>query len=457
MSVDELNSGIAIIGMAGRFPGSRDVEELWRHLIDGTECLSFFSEAEMLAAGVDAALLGDPRYVKASGFLEDADRFDAGFFGMTPREAEITDPQQRLFLECSWEALEDAGYDSAAYPNLVGVFGGASFGRYLLHLLGDARLFERIGSFRLQMGNDRDFLTTWASYRLGLQGPSVNVQSACSTSLVAVHLACQSLLGYECDMALAGGVSVRNPRKSGYLYEEGGVTSADGHCRAFDAAATGTVSGDGAGIVVLRRLVDALADGDRIQAVIRGSAINNDGARKPGFAVPGVDGQARVVAEALAVAGVDPEQIRYVEAHGTGTPVGDPIEIAALCQAEDEYRASGCRSRRGGPDQDRAGRGEPDPAAQPALHRAQSSDRFRRHPLLRGRPRRESGGGGDRLRRCELLRHRRYQRPSGVGLPAAAAAARGRGGLASASAVGAHCRGSRPSDGAPRPASEKAP
>ncbi len=324
---------IAIIGMAGRFPGARNLDEFWQNLRDGVESITFFTDEEAIAAGVDPALVKNPHYVKANGVLEDVDLFDAAFFGFNPREAEIMDPQHRLFLECAWEALENAGYDPETFDGLIGVYAGASLSTYLLfHLLPNRELVESLHSDQLAIGNGRDYLPTRVSYKLNLRGPSVNVQTACSTSLVAVHLACQALLNYECDIALAGGVSVDVPQKRGYLYLEGGISSPDGHCRAFDARAQGTVGGNGVGIVVLKRLEDALADGDTIHAVIKGSAINNDGSLKVGYTAPSVEGQAEVIATAQALAGVDPETITYIEAHGTGTALGDPIEIAALTQ-----------------------------------------------------------------------------------------------------------------------------
>ena len=249
------------------------------------------------------------------------------------------DPQHRLFLECAWEAMEGAGYDSHRYDGAVGVYAGASTNSYLIAVLSHADLVAAVNDFQTIVGNDKDFLATRVSYHLNLRGPSVNVQTACSTSLVAIHLACQSLLTGECDMALAGGVSVRVPQQSGYLYQRGGILSQDGHCRAFDAAASGTVGGNGAGVVLLKRLSQALEDGDQIRAVIKGSAINNDGANKVGFTAPSVTGQAAVIAEALGIAGVDPLDISYVETHGTGTALGDPIEIAALTEAFGPRRA----------------------------------------------------------------------------------------------------------------------
>ncbi|MFP5262671.1 MAG: SDR family NAD(P)-dependent oxidoreductase [Blastocatellia bacterium] len=325
---------IAVIGMSGRFPGAGNLARYWENLRDGVESLSAFSDEELEAAGVDRAALDDPDYVKAGGVLEDVESFDAQFFGFNPREAEVTDPQHRVFLECAWEAIEDAGYGSERHRQRVGVFAGMSESSYLINnLLPNGALIESVGGLQTSIGNDRDFLSTQVSYRLNLRGPSFTVQTACSTSLVAIHLACQSLLNRECDMAMAGGVSVRLPQKQGYFYQEGGILSPDGHCRAFDEGARGTVSGSGAGVVVLKRLSDALADRDTIHAVIKGSATNNDGSLKVGFTAPSVDGQAAVIEEALGMAMVEPETISYVEAHGTGTPLGDPIEVAALTEA----------------------------------------------------------------------------------------------------------------------------
>jgi amino acid adenylation domain-containing protein len=322
---------IAVIGMAGRFPGARDVEELWRNLCLGLEAISFFTPEELAAAGVAEAERTDPAFVPAGGVLGDADRFDAAHFGCTPREAEVMDPQQRLFLECAWTALEQAGYDPRHCPGRVGVYAGVGLNTYWMHhLIPNRTLLRALGSFQVMLLNDKDFLPSRVSYKLNLRGPSVNVQTACSTSLVAVHLACRSLLEGACDMALAGGVSIRFPERSGYRFQEGGIMAPDGHCRAFDAAAQGTVGGNGVAVVVLARLRDALAAGDPIRSVIRGSAINNDGAQKVGYAAPGVEGQAEVIAAAQEKAGVQPDDIGYVEAHGTGTALGDPIEVAAL-------------------------------------------------------------------------------------------------------------------------------
>jgi phthiocerol/phenolphthiocerol synthesis type-I polyketide synthase E len=325
---------IAVIGMAGRFPGAPDLDTFWRNLCEGIESISFFSEAELCAAGVPGSLLGDPGYVRAGGVLEGIDRFDAAFFGFSAAEAAITDPQQRLFLECGWQALEDAGYDSARYRGPIGVYAGAGLNTYLLNNLLPGRDQRDAASvYQLTVANDKDFLATRLSYKLNLRGPSITVQTACSTSLVAVHLACQGLLSGECDMALAGGVAIRVPHQAGYLYQPGGIASPDGHCRAFDANASGTTFGNGVGVVVLKRLADALDDGDRVLAVIKGSAINNDGGQKIGYTAPGVEGQAQVIRAAQVAGAVDPQTIGYVETHGTGTPLGDPMEVAALIQA----------------------------------------------------------------------------------------------------------------------------
>ncbi len=326
--------GIAVVGMAGRFPGARDLAELWENLRAGKESIRRFSEEELLAAGIPAELLARPEYVRARGALDEYDRFDAGFFDVAASEAEALDPQHRLFLETAWAALESAGCDPARCGGPVGVFAGVSANTYLLsHLLDDPGALAAADASQAMLGGDKDFLATRVSYKLNLRGPSLTVQTACSTSLVAVHLACRALLGRECDLALAGGVSLTVPQVAGYLYREGGIASPDGHCRAFDAGARGTVSGSGVGVVVLRRLADALAAGDPIRAVVLGTAINNDGAGKVGYTAPAVDGQAEVIAAAQRVAGIDPDDLTYVEAHGTGTPLGDPIEIAALCKA----------------------------------------------------------------------------------------------------------------------------
>ncbi|HET7232356.1 MAG TPA: beta-ketoacyl synthase N-terminal-like domain-containing protein [Longimicrobium sp.] len=325
---------VAIIGMAGRFPGADDLDAFWANLRDGVESISFFGDDELRAAGVPEAELAHPDYVKAIGRLGDVEHFDAGFFGYSPREAEVLEPGHRIFLECAWEALEDAGVDPARVEGRVGVYAGAGSSGYTeRHVKPNAALMEAAGAFQVNLGSAPDFLATRVSYKLDLRGPSLAVQTGCSTSLVAVHLAAQSLLRGECELALAGGVSVIIPQITGYLYAHGSIVSPDGHCRPFDARSAGAVSGSGAGAVVLKRLSDALRDGDPVRAVIRGSAINNDGGAKVAFTAPGVEGQAAVIAEALEAADVDPDTVTYVEAHGTGTELGDVIEIAALTRA----------------------------------------------------------------------------------------------------------------------------
>jgi acyl transferase domain-containing protein/acyl carrier protein len=336
-------SAIAIVGMAGRFPGASNLTEFWQNLRDGVESIRDRSDAELLASGASPEELASPEYVRRASLLDGVPMFDASFFGFSPRDAAIMDPQHRHFLECAWEAFEDAGHPPQRFDGSVGVFAGSGLNSYLIHnLLANRRLLETTGLFQLkQTGNDKDVLATRVSYQFDLRGPSINVQTACSTSLVAVHLACQSLLNQECDMALAGGVTIEIPHGLGYLYREGEILSRDGHCRAFDASSSGTVFGSGLGIVVLRRLEDALADHDHIRAVILGTAVNNDGARKVGYLAPSVEGQAEVIAEALEFAGVSADEISYVETHGTGTIVGDPIEVRALTQA---FRKSTARS-----------------------------------------------------------------------------------------------------------------
>ena len=324
---------IAIIGMAGRFASAQDLEAFWRHLRAGDELIRSYTDDELVEVGFDPRVLERPEFVKACGLLEDVDSFDAGLFGISPREASLIDPQQRVFLEVAWEALERAGYDPGTTAARIGVFAGIGLNRYLRHLFANPEVIQSAGEMQIMLANDKDYLATRTSYKLNLKGPSVTVQTACSTSLVAVHMACRSLRDGECEMALAGGVSLLSFQKTGYLFQEGGIMSPDGHCRAFDADARGTVGGSGAGIVILKPLSAALADGDPIDAVIRGSAINNDGSYKVGFTAPSVEGQARALADALADADVDPATIGYVETHGTGTSLGDPIEVAALTQA----------------------------------------------------------------------------------------------------------------------------
>ena len=330
---------IAIIGMSGRFPGAKSVSQFWQNQLNGLEAISHFTTEELEVPNAHE-LAGHPNYVKARSILPDVELFDADFFGIYPREAELMDPQHRLFLECCWETFEDAGYDPFAYRGSVGVFAGCSMSSYFLSRLCAAEGFiqqftgaYQVGNYLEMMGSSLDFLSTRVSYKLNLRGPSFTLQAGCSTSLIAVCQACQSLLTYGCDMALAGGVSIIFPQKRGSFYQEGGMISPDGHCRTFDAGAQGTVFGSGVGVVLLKRLDDAMRDGDHIYAAIRGFALNNDGSAKVGYTAPSVEGQARVIAMAHELASVHPENIGYVEAHGTGTPLGDPIELAALKQA----------------------------------------------------------------------------------------------------------------------------
>ncbi|HWM81764.1 MAG TPA: amino acid adenylation domain-containing protein [Pseudolabrys sp.] len=333
--------GVAIIGMAGRFPGASGVAEFWRNQLDRVESISFFAPNEVEV--VPDAVAGDaagPDPVRARAILADVDLFDADFFGIYPREAALMDPQHRLFLEACWQAFEDAAYDPQAFAGSVGVFAGCSLSSYFLSRLCTQPDFIRnftggyqVSHYPEMMGNSLDFLSTRVSYKLNLRGPSFTMVSACSTSLVAVTQACQSLLTYQCDMALAGGASITLPQKRGYPYQPGGMVSPDGHCRTFDADAQGTVFGSGVGVVLLKRVEDAVRDGDHIHAVIRGFGVTNDGADKAGYTAPSIQGQASAIMLAHEAAGIDPETIGYVEAHGTGTPLGDPIELTALAQA----------------------------------------------------------------------------------------------------------------------------
>ncbi|HZM88254.1 MAG TPA: polyketide synthase, partial [Blastocatellia bacterium] len=322
---------IAIVGMSCRLPGARNLDEFWQNLAGGIESIARLSDQEILESGVPSSYLSNPSYVKAAPILKEPGHFDAAFFGFSPMEAKTMDPQHRILLELAHEALEHAGYDPDCYQGRIGVFTGAALNTYFTNSGLNSRLAEEY--IPTLIANDKDFLSTRISYKLNLKGPSITVQTACSTSMVAVHLARQSLLSEETDMALAGAISVRVPHRAGYFFDGGGVVSPDGHVRAFDAKANGTVFGSGGGILVVKRLADALADGDMIHAVIKGSAVNNDGSEKAGYTAPGVNSQADVVVEALANAGVEADSISYIEAHGSGTPVGDPIEIRALTKA----------------------------------------------------------------------------------------------------------------------------
>lgn len=326
------DTDIAIVGMAAHLPGAETIEDYWRNLRDGIESIRHLAEAELLARGESPAKMRHPNYVPAAAVLEKFDHFDADFFGFSPKEAAILDPQHRQFMEVAWEALENAAHPPETFRGAIGVYAGCGMGSYFyFNLCSNPDLVENTGMFLLRhTGNDKDFLSTRVSHIFDLKGPSINIQTACSTSLVAVHYAAQALLNGECDMALAGGVTIELPHGRGYVFNEGEILSPDGHCHAFDHRAQGTVFGSGAGCVVLRRAKDAIRDGDHIWALLKGSAVNNDGAAKAGYLAPSVDGQARCVAEAQAIAGVAADTVDYVECHGTGTYLGDPIEVAAL-------------------------------------------------------------------------------------------------------------------------------
>ena len=333
--------GIAIIGLSGRFPGAQNVKTFWHNLVHGVNSIVPLSDEELnLTPQERERLLSDPNFVPFSATIKDADHFDAPFFGIYPREAQAMDPQHRLFLECSWEAIEDAGYEPSSYAGSIGVFAGSYMNTYTLcsleshpsFIAGLADSFHG-GTLQHELGNDKDYLATRVSFKLNLRGPSITVQTACSTSLVAVAQACMSLSYYQCDMALAGAATLKLPQHRGYLYQPDGMVSPDGICRTFDANSRGTVFGDGVSVVLLKRVEDAIEDGDSIYAVIKGWGVNNDGASKVGYTAPSVEGQKEVIAQAHALADIDPRTISYMEAHGTGTPIGDPIEIDALTQA----------------------------------------------------------------------------------------------------------------------------
>lgn len=340
------DGAIAVVGLACRFPGADDLEEYWRVLTQGVETIRDLDDDELLEAGVPVGMLSRDDYVRRAATISDVDRFDASFFYLSSREAARMDPQLRVFLQTSWSALEHSGHDSERHPGRIGVFAGSLASTYLLAnvLTGEDGFGGSVSALRADeatlMGNDSNYLATRTSYHLNLTGPSIAVQSACSTSLVAVHVAAQSLLAHECDLALAGGVALRFPQEAGYLHEPDGILARDGRCRPFDAEATGTIFGNGVGVVVLKRLADAVAEGDTIWAVVRGSAVGNDGADRVGFTAPGLTGQLAVAAEALAVADVRPDTVGYIEAHGTGTRMGDPIELAALARAYDREAAA---------------------------------------------------------------------------------------------------------------------
>ena len=334
MSTQRHNMDIAIIGMSCRFPGAATVEEYWKNLCDGVESVVFFSDQELLAAGVDPSLIANPNYVKAAPTLRDIEMFDAAFFGYSPKDAALMDPQQRLFLEVCWEAFEHAGYDPADYPGKVGVLstGGGVVTSYLLAKLHHAGLPGQTASIS-HINNDKDFLSSRVSFKLNLRGPSFVIQSACSSSLLAIHQACQNLRFDECDMMLAGGSVVRVPQVAGYLAEKRNLYSLDGHCRPFDSNAQGTIFGSGVGAVLLKPLDQAVADRDHIFAVIKSTAANNDGSSKSSYTAPSLGQQSQAVVDALDLAGVVPDSVGYIECHSTGTIVGDPLELEALTRA----------------------------------------------------------------------------------------------------------------------------
>lgn len=323
---------IAVVGMAGRFPGAQNLERFWQNLVEGVESIRFFNEDELRAAGIPEQLIQNPAFVPARGYLDDAELFDADFFGYSASEAELIDPQQRIFLETAVHALEHAACDPRTCDGMIAVFAGASANTYLDNIRTRPDILSAAG-MQVFISSEKDFIATRVSYKLGLKGPGLTIQTACSTSLVAIHEACRSLQHFDCDVALAGGVSVAVPRVNGYIYQQDSILSPDGHCRSFDENANGTVSGEGVGVVVLKRLKDALADRDSIHAIVKGSAINNDGADKAGYTAPGIQGQANVIEMAQAAAGVAADSIGYVETHGTATSLGDPIEVSALTQA----------------------------------------------------------------------------------------------------------------------------
>jgi len=326
---------IAVVGLAGKFPKAKNVDEFWKNLRDGRDCITFFDDQTVLDAGLNPSFLENPAFVKAYGVLDDIDKFDASFFNISPRDAKLFDPQHRLFLECAWQVMEQAGYDAEKYEGRIGVFAGSSWSTYLLRNLMPNNLFQFVTADRLEMtiSNQKDLLPMRASFHLNLTGPSINVNTTCSTSLVAVSLACQSLLTYQSDMVLAGGAFVRSPQTEGYLYQEGMIYSHDGYIHTFDEAATGIVIGSGVGIVALKRYDEAIEDGDMIHAIIRSTALNNDGSTKMGYTAPSVDGQTEAMVEAITMAGITSDTISYVEAHGTGTTLGDPVEVASLTKA----------------------------------------------------------------------------------------------------------------------------
>jgi len=330
---------IAIVSLSGRFPGARSIDEYWDNLCAGKESITFFTDEQLIQAGIPANVVKNPKYVKASPLLENIDLFDAKFFHFLPHEAETIDPQQRLLLECAWELLEKAGYPPDTYSGKIGMFcgsGGVVSSYFSEYLLKNPEIQGTTASFE-HLGNDKDFIATRVAYKLNLRGPSITVQTACSTSLVTVHLACKSILNGECDMAIAGGVSIRVPQVTGYFRQKGDIYSEDGHCRPFDANASGVVFGSGIGLVLLKPLRKAILDHDLIYAVIKGSAVNNDGGHKVSYMASSAIGQSDCIEAALKQTGTNPATISFVETHGTGTLMGDPVEISALTKVFREY------------------------------------------------------------------------------------------------------------------------
>ena len=391
---------VAIVGMAGRFPGAGSVDGFWENLRDGVESVRAFTPDELSAAGVDPSKSASPGYVPAGAPLDDADMFDASFFGYTRREAEVMDPQHRVFLECAWAALEDAGYDTSTYQGRIGMFGGVAPNTYRQQVLERRRdILDLMGRYPLLIGSEREYAITRTAFKLGLNGPAISVGTACSTSAVALHLACQSILSGECDMAIVGGARIAVPLTAGYVYEEDGILSPDGHCRTFDAAAKGTVVGSGAAIVVIKRMSDALRDGDTIRAVVKGSAVNNDGSEKIGFTAPeraratvrdpgsSGDGRGRRFDRRIR-RGAWHGDLHRRSHRGRGSDQGIPPtyrcrRVLPDRVRQDEHRSPGCGRRRRGGDQ-----GDPGPAArtnsaEPEFQRTESPDRFRNEPVPR--------------------------------------------------------------------------
>lgn len=328
------STDVAVVGMAGRFPGARSISEFWRLIRDGRDATQVLSDEQLAAAGVPEEERRDPRYVPVWAGIEGVDLFDAAFFGYSPRDAELIDPQQRILLECSWEALEDAAFDPGQFPGEIGVYAASGLSHYLLYNLApNDEVVRAAGALNIALGNDKDYLSTRISYKLNLTGPSVNVQTNCSSGLVAVHHAIASLLDYQCDLAVVGAVSIRDAAPAGYLHEVGGTSSPSGRIRAFDQQADGHFISDGVAAIVLRRGVDAVQGNDHIYAMLKGSAVKNDGAAKAGFAATSRVGQVRTIKSALSMAAVAPQTVRYVEASGSGTLMGDAIELAAIREA----------------------------------------------------------------------------------------------------------------------------